>query len=52
MTAEECRKCHSTITICPSCKNKPGQSILGDRLTCNKCNGTGGVCGTHGGYWK
>lgn len=51
-TYEKCRKCGTTVTVCPSCNNKPGTSILGDKLTCSKCNSTGGLCKQRGAYWK
>lgn len=52
-TYEKCRKCGTTITVCASCKNKPGGDFIpGDRLTCSRCNSTGGLCKQHGAYWK
>jgi hypothetical protein len=48
----KCEKCGAPLLTCNVCKGQTHTSILGDRLSCNKCNSTGLQCPTHGGYWK
>lgn len=46
-----CEKCHTTLHECQGCQGRPGQSILGDPLSCSKCD-EGLVCSEHGKFWK
>ncbi len=48
----KCQKCHKQLNDCQACKGGTMRSPLGGKLTCSKCNTTGSVCSTHGGYWK
>ncbi|WP_158612947.1 hypothetical protein [Nocardiopsis sp. Huas11] len=47
----KCEKCFRHLHTCQACNGRPGQSILGDPLTCSKCH-EGLVCSNHGKHWK
>jgi|1185.fasta_scaffold67848_2 hypothetical protein len=48
----KCQKnCGRALVTCQSCKGKPGQSFLGDPLSCRDCD-SGLVCPSHGKHWK
>jgi hypothetical protein len=47
----KCKKCGATVHPCPDCKGGTASGMFG-KLTCSKCNNTGGQCISHGGHWK
>jgi len=46
-----CKKCGRPTHDCQACNGGRATGMFG-KLTCNKCNNTGRVCGEHGGHWK
>lgn len=47
--AAKCRKCHTEVRDCPTCKGSGKVSwTFGN---CTTCNGTGKTCNEHGKHW-
>lgn len=48
MADPKCRRCSLNLVKCKHCKGRGDTQMT----TCGKCDHTGWICPSHGGYWQ